>query len=408
MTNEANNSSLDAAWNEVDESVAIPDANDPLASVTDEESKKIDEAWNDDSVPETKVDDEPEDEKTPEEQAKEAKADDEKEKTPEQAKVYKAKFGDKLVEFPDYATIKVKANGKFITPTFKDLKDNYAGKVAWDEKLGAISESKKAIESEKMDFKSNMDNLNGHVKNMQEAATKGDIFSALEALANMVDINPTDFINTFHGAFERYFEEILTLEPEERNYKLLERKASMAENALNRRIKDDNDKIEVEKTHSFIKDLTTKNGVSEDEMKLSYRTMHEARNGDMSGVTPEVLVQLSLDGRIIDGLYGAIGEKEVELKKEDIEYLFEVVKAEQKRGGVPFSEENFLGIIDSYIQYQNGIDPTPVVDQASAQAVNRKVLRSNQPTRQTTPLKQGRELDFSGASSTDAIWDDLE
>jgi hypothetical protein len=363
-------------------------------------------AW-DDSVPEeAKPNDEPED-LVEEPEAKpevEQKAEGEDKPT---TKLYKAKFGDKIVEFPDNATIKIKANSKFITPTFRDLKDNYAGKVAWDEKLETLTQTRKEFESEVTAYRENLASLDSYVKQIHKSATEGDIFAALTGVSNLVDIDPNSFIEAFHKGFEKYFEEYVQLSEQDKEFLKIKRQKEIAENTLKEKLTKEQTQNQVVQVQKQIKVLQEKFGVTDEEMRLSYKAIEKQRNGDMNGVTPEHLVQLSLDGRILDNIYSVSEESDLKLERKDIEYLFDVIKAEQKKGGVPLSEVDYREIVEAYLGEQAKPKLPPVVDQASAEAVNRKVQRSNQPTKVATPVKQEQALDLSGKSVMD-LWNDAE
>lgn len=379
---------------------------DPIEDLVKGKSEPENKVEWTDEAPEDVVSDEPEDIKVEPEGVKKDPI--KEEASIEGGKIYKAKFGDKLVEFPDLATIKIKANGKFITPTFKEIKDNYAGKVAWDEKLEALNEKNKSVAALEQNIKSNLENVGKYVKQMQEMATQGDVFGALEAIGNMAGVDTSKFIETFHQAFEQYFDQYVSLDDTQKELQLLKRKAALAEKTLDRSRAEKAEQAEVQKVTHEIQSLQKQYGVTEDELRGAYQTISKARNGNMDGITPQHLVSFSLDGRILDSIYSVAEEGEYNVSKQDVEYIFDVVKAEQKKAGTFLKDSDYKEILAAYTQYKNGEQPkVEVVDRKSAEAVNRKVSRSNQPTQKATPVKQEQDLDFSKFESTDDMWGKL-
>lgn len=116
----------------------------------------------------------------------------------EEVRTLKAFRDGKRYEIPEDAELKVKVDGKNEKVTLTELRDNYAGKVAWDKKFSEFSEEKKGWEETKNLYDAEMEVIKEHFVNLRTLTEKGmqgevDPVSSMNYLLDLMGINTVDY-----------------------------------------------------------------------------------------------------------------------------------------------------------------------------------------------------------------------
>jgi len=116
----------------------------------------------------------------------------------EEVRAIKAFSGGKQYDIPEDATIRTKVDGKWEKPTLQELKDNYAGKVAYDEKFSSLGDERKAHEDTKATYEAEIDGLRGHMGNIaglvkNAMAGEGNPLDAMDYLLDLMGADTVQF-----------------------------------------------------------------------------------------------------------------------------------------------------------------------------------------------------------------------
>lgn len=142
--------------------------------------------------------------------------------TAEDVRTLKAFSDGKQYEIPENAEVKVKVDGKWEKVSLTDLRDNYAGKTAWDEKFTKLSDDRKDYEEKNTMMEGEMGIIKDHFTNIRQLTEKGmsgeiDPLSATNYLLDLMGINTLEFNkNMFNHMSEQYdaYSEMTELERE--------------------------------------------------------------------------------------------------------------------------------------------------------------------------------------------------
>jgi hypothetical protein len=141
------------------------------------------------------------------EDSKEATADKEETKPP--VKTLKAKAGDQELDLALNTLIPAKVAGKEVEVTLEDLRNNYAGKVAWSEEFSKLGTEKQKFTEEKTSL---MNDLT-EIFNLSQK----DGVSALMKMAEFSGMNPLEWRQNFMNVLLPQLENYLSLDETERN-----------------------------------------------------------------------------------------------------------------------------------------------------------------------------------------------
>lgn len=173
----------------------------------EEDDKKEDEEEGKEDKPEDEKEDSGEKKETPEEEKKE-----EGEEKPK-GKTIKAFQDNKKIEIPQDAMLKVKVDGKWEKVSVGDLRDNYSGQKAWDEKFSEVNEKEKTLTAKERELQE----VQGYIKN-QMTEVKDSVSQALQdngnpmdAMSKMIDLLGVDSYDFNKALFDHMSEELVTL-----------------------------------------------------------------------------------------------------------------------------------------------------------------------------------------------------
>lgn len=112
----------------------------------------------------------------------------------------------------------VKVDGEESQVSLQDLKDNYAGKQAWDQKFETLSKEREAHETQVTTFQEN-------AKNFHELATTGKAQEALDLICELADLDRNQFVEAYVSQLAPTIAEYLELSPEQREQRALKQQA---------------------------------------------------------------------------------------------------------------------------------------------------------------------------------------
>ncbi|MCK9370520.1 hypothetical protein M0R04_11470 [Candidatus Dojkabacteria bacterium] len=90
----------------------------------------------------------------------------------------------------DDSEVEVKINGKVEKVSLKDLKSNYSGKVAYDQKFSEIDKQHKSVLKEKTNLQQEVDQINTYVNTFADRMKKQDAVGAMSYLAEFSGMSP--------------------------------------------------------------------------------------------------------------------------------------------------------------------------------------------------------------------------
>jgi len=121
-------------------------------------------------------------------------------------------FSDgKQYEIPENAEIKTKVDGKWEKVTLTDLKDNYSGKVAYDEKFSSMNEERKAFSEERDTYAKEISGIKEHfvnIRQLTDAGMKGEVdpLSSVNYLLDLMGVNTLDYNKAMYNHMAEEFD----------------------------------------------------------------------------------------------------------------------------------------------------------------------------------------------------------
>lgn len=324
----ANN--LSSVWDMAEESVSAIEAKLEAQKPADEEAEdEEEELEEEESLDEDDDgDDEDGDEEDDSDVSEEDEEDDESEEVTA-ATTFKAKTGSgDEIEIPGDAVLRIKANGKFRRVTIEDLKNNYAGQVAWDEKIRAANSLKKKMEEQELKDAQ----LVALAKESLEHSKKGDIGPAIEALGEIMGLEPGELFNNYVNAFNVFFGELLDRDEAGQAAYLAQKRADAVQYRANRTLSQAKAMESARKLTSELQTFQQKYSVEDEELESAYGAVLKKYDGDKKQVTVKEVTELTLNRRILNNIVDAADELEVELSEEDQISLWKMVKSVDEDG----------------------------------------------------------------------------
>lgn len=392
-------------WNNVDETVQreLSKETDPDDSDDYEDGDELDEDAEDSSDPDDDEDDSEEDdddeELDDEEEDEEDDEDEEEEqekpkkKKGEEAPTYKAKTADgKTIDVPGDATFRFRANGKMRSVSLDDLKVDYAGRVAYDEKLQRLSQRQKELDKKEVDSDLYVETL----KESLEYTKAGDVGPALEVVGEMLGLEPGEYYDTMIEAFNQFFSKLIKEDPEERKITVRENRLKGIEARSKRQSKQDEIRRTSQQFSQQLESFAEKHKVSAEEIEychgvLEKRAKEAAKESgsEKKKVTVESIQNLVFNRKIYSGVLDALDKVGVDLGEEDTLFIFETIKR-----------------IDPEANKLKKSDYLDIVKEAVSDDSPKKALRRKAKKRNATPRKKNKKGDdkASKAKSLQDMW----
>ena len=242
------------------------------------------------------------------------------------------------------ATVKVKVNGKNEFVPLKELRDNYSGKVAWENKFNEIKEEKSQVETKSKQFETERNQIVSHLTKIADMLDSDDK-NPLEALHYLVDITGRDTLQFSKKVMEYLSEEVHNLDSmddvERQLYwknkevdTIRSNQAARAENLKN---------TEAEKERiTKIDQLRESHGVTENDFVKSHRELKELGYDDKQ-ITPEAIVNYTVMKPHFEKAESLVEPYEQDLGDSEIETLISTV-ANTMRNYPRISEQKALEV----------------------------------------------------------------
>lgn len=213
------------------------------------------------------------------------------------AKTFKVKNGDAELELRDDATIPVPVDGKIETISLKDLRTNYAGKVAYDRKFTELDGERKSFYTER-------DTVNGKINEFYRLAVEEkNPRLAIEGLADAMGSDPKQVWESIVGPIKLAMQNAAQMSPEEAQQKEIQEELEYYRRKEDLRRQNESRTRENEDLINRIKVTQEKNGMTPEKFKSCYDDMvaEAARTGfDIKQLTPEMVGEY----------YGIVSKKE--------------------------------------------------------------------------------------------------
>lgn len=217
-------------------------------------------------------------------------------------KLVKAKVGDKEIDLDLGAMIPVTINGKPGEATLEDLRNNYAGKVAWDARFSQLGHKEQAFEKIKGQF----------TEQAREwfALSKVDGMQALMKMAEMNGEDPITWRKNFMEKLMPGLEKYRDMTDDERAQadRDFELEQLKRENESHRRSKEEQAAISA--LTSKVESLQQTHQIDSETFAVTFNRLEGLQaKGQLKGeITPELVAQTVVSGRLYDSIESAFTE----------------------------------------------------------------------------------------------------
>jgi len=214
----------------------------------------------------------------------------------EVSKSLKLVDGDKAYEVPETAEIKVKVDGKWEKVPLNELKDQYSGKVAWDEKFTKLSDEKNEFEKQSNEYNQEIEEIRGEMSNIAskvKEAMEGNAHP-LEAFTYLLDLMGADSLSYNKSMYESLSDDMLNYsdmtDDERESYWNKKELASIKNKQESERQR--STEVQTQEEHSQkIQNLREAHGVNEEDYSFAE---NELKAMGYKDVTPEMIVRTSI------------------------------------------------------------------------------------------------------------------
>lgn len=204
--------------------------------------------------------------------------------------------GDKAYEVPETAEIKVKVDGKWEKVPLNELKDQYSGKMAWDEKFTKLSEEKNEFEAQSEAYNQEIGEIREEmstIANKVKEAMAGEAHP-LEAFTILLDLMGADSLSYNKQMYEALSDDMLNysdMTDDEResywNKKELASIKNKQESESQR-----STEVQTQAEHSRkVQEVREAHGVNEEDYSFAE---NELKAMGYKDVTPEMIVRTSV------------------------------------------------------------------------------------------------------------------
>jgi hypothetical protein len=211
---------------------------------------------------------------------------------------YKVKQGDQALDLRDDATVRMKINDKWEDVSFKDIRENYAGKVAWDKKFTEVDRKDKEVQKQ-----ANV--LSNAMKTLVETS-KTDPYAAFLQTIEYAGLDPQEvqvkFLAQVMDSVDK-FQKMSEGERKEYEKQLeIDKYKKKAESYESR----EKQQEELRRTQEELVTLQKEYDLKDEDISQAYEELvsMKTKNEIKGEITPKLLADFANDKR----LYKAIGE----------------------------------------------------------------------------------------------------
>jgi uncharacterized protein (DUF2147 family) len=128
------------------------------------------------------------------------------------------KAGDQSVELQEDAVTDWKVDGKPVKVPLKELLQNYSGKVAWEKRFQEVSDTRKTLAEQAMQFEAQKSRHSQLISDMHTAAREGRTFDAISSMIQMtgVKIDAREYVKNLREALIQQASQLASMTPEQR------------------------------------------------------------------------------------------------------------------------------------------------------------------------------------------------
>ena len=219
----------------------------------------------------------------------------------------------KAYEVPEDAAINVKIAGKSEKVSIKDLRDNYSGKVAYDEKFSQFDTERKSFETEKATYETEIGEVRGEMNKVRDLVVKAQAGEGhpIDGFNYLLDLMGVNSVHYEKQMMEQLFDEYSVFnemsDAERNSYWLQKENKYLVDKQESEKTRSSASKAQVEQT-AHINSVREAHNVSEDDFYSAYDSLVESGK---ENITPELVAQTAKLNPLMD-----IGE-EVMAKYED-------------------------------------------------------------------------------------------
>ena len=273
----------------------------------------------------------------------------------------------------DDAEIEVKVDGKVEKVSLKELKNNYAGKVAYDKKFTELDKERQA-------YKSEVQEVNGYVNKFGEIARSGDMIGALQYLGEFAQIPP---YMVKEQLLQQALPELLKrqdMAPHEVQQEILKNQQEY----LNKQQESVNEKTQQEQAYkelrAEISSLREAHKIEDDaEWDSALQTLAESVE-DQSTINPKMIAEAVLEGRRVDTAIDVLTEFGLQDEEESVEYL-----ANLQSTNPEFTSEQLKEVVKLALQQE---EAQKKVQEVAAKAKKQKVAKKAAPKKKETASEE--------------------
>jgi hypothetical protein len=221
---------------------------------------------------------------------------------------------------------------------------------------------------------------------VKQAIGAKDVFGILENVAYLANAEPEEFIGGMIDSFSKFYTDISTMSPEQRETYVTTRKLDIEKKRIGVERQSLTTQKQIEQVNKQIEEAEKTFGVTKAEMKDAFTALAR-KTGDVNSVKLDQVLGIVIGGRVLNNIDNACKELNLELPMEEKEKIYRALYAEEAQGD---SVE-----YDEYVRILQGV----AGKKAQQSELSRKVQKKKPVT---TPKKEQ-------ASQTKKIssWDDL-
>jgi hypothetical protein len=237
-------------------------------------------------------------------------------------KVVKIKDGSETKEIGEDATIKVKVKGKNEFVSIAELKKNYSGQVAFDEKFKEVTAEKESAKKEIDAYLQEKQTLASHLSHIAEIMDNPEK-NPYEALSYLVDMrggNPVEFNKRVLQYMSEEVNRISEMDSVEQELYWTRKEAELLKNRSTAKAEQESRaKAEMERKTQLLQ-LRESQGVSEEQYVQSERELYDL-GYKKEQITPETIVTYSAMKPHYDKAEGLCAKFEEDLSTDDMDAL---------------------------------------------------------------------------------------
>jgi len=213
--------------------------------------------------------------------------------TAEDIRNLKAFRDGKQYEIPEDAQIQVKVNGKSEKVSLTDLRDNYSGKVAYDEKFSTLTEERNHFKSEKESYNAEIETIKEHFGNIRQLTERGmsgevDPVSSMNYMLDLMGINTVDYNKAMFNHMSEEFDMYAQMTESERDAHWTKRENAYLvkkQESLTTRQAEEKTQADL---NQHVNSLREAHSISEEDYVSAE---NDLKSENFQGITPEKIVQ---------------------------------------------------------------------------------------------------------------------